>query len=459
MMGRTISIPRTRLRPLPASRPLRHDPFRGRPTRPMGIFALVLTGMIAVASYSMAHTTAPTPPDVVGICHATGSEEQPFVYVIVARNGYDHGHHEQHAEDRVGVASEADCLVPPADTAPADAEAAELPYDSCGFETETVEVAASEPDELPLEEAEADAVPETVELASTEEEEFCPGDVALALDGGLVAKRLTYTFGVASLGPDEANAVVLEDELPDTGRTWRLSGADADACTLAERALRCEFGDLSVGETRSFSASSLRCPHDCGDDLENAAAVTAFNDADGSNNAASYVLEVVDCPETAPPAEQLPAEDPSGNATAPPAEEPPAGNGTSTEPEPAPLLGNVVVSSRSVQDDELVTLVLTVANRDEGNATGVGLRDEMPDVRRSWFLTGADASDCTLTGRTLTCGFGTLAPGEERTVSLRAYTDRMPCGQHLVNTVDAMSDSDADASDNASSSGIEAERC
>lgn len=135
------------------------------------------------------------------------------------------------------------------------------------------------------------------------------------------------------------------------------------------------------------------------------------------------------------------------------------GNVTGNEtPEPVPA-GDAAVRQSSVQDDFEVVLTITVSSLGPGVAQDVNLDDTLPDVRRTWNLGGDDAASCVLEGRSLACWFGDLAPGEDRVVELRAYTDRMPCGFALTNTALVSSVDDLESRNDASSAGIAARAC
>ncbi len=135
------------------------------------------------------------------------------------------------------------------------------------------------------------------------------------------------------------------------------------------------------------------------------------------------------------------------------------GNATGNQtPEPAPA-GDAAVRQSAVQDDFEIVLTLTVSSLGPGVAQDVSLDDTLPDVRRTWDLGGADAASCVLEGRSLACWFGDLAPGEERVVELRSYTDRMPCGFALTNTAFVSSVDDLESRNDASSAGIAARAC
>ena len=151
-----------------------------------------------------------------------------------------------------------------------------------------------------------------------------------------------------------------------------------------------------------------------------------------------------------PPAGNGTPEEPAGNGT-----EEPAQNGTS---EPAPA-GDAAVRQSVVQDDFAVVLTLRVLSAGPGVAQDVTLDDQLPDVRRTWQLAGADAQACVLDGRSLSCWFGDLPAGQERVVELRSYIDRMPCGFALTNTAFVAATDDAEPRNDASSASIAARAC
>lgn len=396
----------------------------------------------------------------VGVCHATGSEDNPYVYMVVARDGAEHGHHAQHEDDKVGVSSPEDCGIE-------DASAQSASQPTCQTHGSDVEAAAAEP-------AAANETGNQTgnESADAGPEGLCSADVAASAVGVHAGDTLIYTFGAESLGPDEANAVGLQSVLPDVGWEWTLGGADAADCTLDERNLSCDFGDLIAGDTRSVSVESPRCEFDCGDDVEADVTATAFNDADAANDVATAVVEFPACGATADEAEAEPqanetAAEPQANETAGNESDvddtagnetggnETAGNESAAASEP----GDVAVRQTTEQDEFEVVATIEVTHVSGDAADNVTLRDSLPDLRRPWLVEGADASACTLEDNELTCWFGDLEPGESKTVVVRAYTDRMPCGQHVTNTALVSADDDPNSANDRSSAGIAARAC
>lgn len=256
----------------------------------------------------------------------------------------------------------------------------------------------------------------------------CPGDVRVKKDVDQTEFKVAFNLSVESLGPNKARQVVLNDSLPDLGHEWRLKGEDAEDCTLTGLELRCDFGNLSLGESRSVRVWSPYCPEECGEDIVNTAYVTAANDANATNNQASATVDVPDCPE--------PEQD--GDASLGKQAEATLGNGTG--------------------DDEVV-FDLTVESLGPATVTNVTLHDELPDLGGSYNVTGEAADDCTLDGRNLTCDLGDIAAGESRSLSVVSGDSELGCGDDVVNTAHVTAANDADASNDEASATLERDDC
>jgi uncharacterized repeat protein (TIGR01451 family) len=455
-------------------RPRRHSPMWG-PAIVVAL-ALVTGGVAATQGLDLGADS-----DQVGICHATGGVETPFVYLVVARDGAEHGHHAAHEDDIMDVQSEADC--------PTTASPTSTDEDLCGDHTvnETDSADAGAEPAAPTAANATNETNETQEPTDPDLEGLCDADVGVNHTASVNGSWVRFDMKVESIGTGEADDVLLDASMPDVGRAWRIVGAAPEGCLLQGRDLSCEFGDLVPGASRALSLKAARCVDDCGDDLEATATVSAHNDGNATNNEATAILIVEDCPRgnattpTASPspapatstaASPTPSPAPTNNTTQPTnTTSPPAnntgnqtngtqpGNSTPPAPPPAPQTSDASVAQRADQTDEQVVLTIVVRSVGDASAQNVSLMDTLPDVRRSWHLSGADAASCTLDGRWLNCWFGDLAPGESRTISLKAYTDRLACGQHLTNNVTIASDGDANASNNRSGASIEARSC
>ncbi len=268
---------------------------------------------------------------------------------------------------------------PPGNTETIEIEATATPTteEECGPLENSASVSAS--NEEPAQQGNNDAEPVTVDID-------CP-DVAVAASPADAAppagSPASFDIVVANDGPGTALGVDLSDQL--SPGSWTLSGADASACTLAAgNTLLCSFGDLSEGESRSFTVSYLTAPDDCGL-IEVSPTVSAPNEdkSDVPNNTGSASADV-DCPDI----------------------------GVSN-----------FVSDSTVGPGDTVTFTLITSNFGPGTAADVELDFTGAFIGAGDTIGGADAGDCSIVPVTpaidkLECDFGDVAEGGVRTVTL-----------------------------------------
>ncbi len=215
---------------------------------------LSVGALVALAALVSAQQIA-SGDEPIGICHATSSAENPYVFLVVKRDGFEHGHHRHHEGDFFPSALSQGCtgdtpVVPGNETdepAPADNETEE-PADN---ETEEPETPADDGNETetPAEDANETETPDdgsdgnATEEPTNETEEPEPVDVSVRQTAAQDDFEVILTLRVASLGPGQAQEVALEDQLPDVRRSWRLSGDDSADCVLDGRSLSCWFVD------------------------------------------------------------------------------------------------------------------------------------------------------------------------------------------------------------------------
>lgn len=274
--------------------------LRLRPRAMIAVACLVIGGVGATAA-------AFDDDPMVGICHATGSQERPFVHLKVAKDGFEHGHHRHHDGDFFVAPGEGcdDAPLPPqnetADPEPAPEPAPEpqpepqpepepapepapAPGNGTGNETNGTEQpdnGTDEPEPGPEQGPEPAPEPEPVRDAWIRQDAF-QDDFHVVL---------TLTVGSA----EGVQNVSLGDALPDVRRPWHLAGDDAARCTLDGLELRCWFGDLAQNETRSVSLSAYTDRMPCGTPLTNTASVLADGDANGRNDASSAGIAARGC--------------------------------------------------------------------------------------------------------------------------------------------------------------------
>ena len=190
-----------------------------------------------------------------------------------------------------------------------------------------------------------------------------------------------YTITVSNAGPGVAKAVTLSDPLP-AGISWSEDSAD---CSIAANVLTCSFGDLAVGASEVVHLSGLTDAADCGT-LPNQATVTAANEAAAQtgNNVSSASI-VVECPDVT-----------------------------------VVKTGNGPISA-----GQTATFTIVLSNPGPGDAYGVTLTDDLP--AGDWSLGGADAAACDIVAGVLTCDFGTVLAGDDRTITVSKVSDADDC--------------------------------
>jgi uncharacterized repeat protein (TIGR01451 family) len=210
--------------------------------------------------------------------------------------------------------------------------------------------------------------------------------------GDTVSYDLTVTAG----GTGNSTNVQLTDTLPP-GLSWTVTGPDAAACAPASpvpggTTLTCTYGTLSPGDKRNITVTAVTTGANCGA-ISNTATVTdTLAILPGENSAGPVAIEV-DCPQVS------------------------------------------VVKSTStpvVDAGDSASYTVVVTGLGPGYAYDVTLIDQLPDGL-DWTVGGPDAADCSAAspvagGTTLSCSFGTIAPGATRTVTLTALTSTANCG-------------------------------
>lgn len=267
--------------------------------------ALVCLGAAAVT----ATTGLDGEAERVGVCHATGSEANPYVWLSVKDDGYEHGHHRHHAGDfftdaDAGPGSCAGDTVPAEEPEQDGNATAPEGEGNEGTEQPTNDTAEPAPSENETAGPEGNATEEptgaqngtsneTVEPAPAPEPQ--PGDAWVRQTAVQDRYQVTLTLQVGNRGAGEATDVVLTDRLPDVRRSWALGGADAERCVLEGNDLTCWFGALAPGETAQVELLAFTDRMPCGDALTNTAFVSSTQDAETRNDASSAGIQARSC--------------------------------------------------------------------------------------------------------------------------------------------------------------------
>jgi hypothetical protein len=249
-----------------------------------------------------------------------------------------------------------------------------------------------------------------------------PGVVKEAVASPIVAgEDAVFTITVTAGGTGPAENVVLTD-LNDTGHDWTVTGTDAGACADTSVAdgetLTCTWAEIPEGESRTITITLTSGEEDCELGLENTVEITADADVDETNNEDTTSIAVL-CPD----ASVLK---------------------TATDPE--------ITASDEASFD------IVVSAGGSGNSLGVVLED-LNETDHAWTVSGADASACNdLTidpGETLTCDFGEIPNGQDRTLTITMTSDPNDCELGIENTATISADADVDESNNSSTASIE----
>ena len=106
---------------------------------------------------------------------------------------------------------------------------------------------------------------------------------------------------------------------------------------------------------------------------------------------------------------------------------------------------------------ESAAFTVTVHAGGTGTSENVVLTD-LNTTGRSWTITGADAGDCAETsvaaGETLSCDFGDIPNGGDRTITITMSSRQGDCANGIANTASITSSNDHDASNNEDSASI-----
>jgi uncharacterized repeat protein (TIGR01451 family)/fimbrial isopeptide formation D2 family protein len=227
-------------------------------------------------------------------------------------------------------------------------------------------------------------------------------DIEKTPDNGMVyaGDTATFTLVVTNKGAGTAKGVAVTDQLPDVSGTWT---DDNEHCSVdASNLLTCSLGDMAAGASVTIKVSTTVTASDCGELSNPEANATTTND--GSDTDAGKITVL--CPDV-----------------------------------------SVVktTSTPEVNAGDQVSYSITVTAGGTGDSTNVSLTDPLP-AGVNW---SEDSADCSISGGVLSCSFGTLKSGEQRTVNLTGSAGADVCGT-LENTASVSATVDVNRENNVS---------
>lgn len=197
---------------------------------------------------------------------------------------------------------------------------------------------------------------------------------------------VSYVIMVNNIGSAPANDVSLRDPLPaGGGLVWSFDNVSAGGeCSIAAGVLTCTFGTLPAGQSAGVRVTAVSNPQVCG---------FLLNTATAESSNAGIVSDITQA--------QI-------------------------------VCGANVMVTKEAERAEIIAgnssqparFIITVSSNGESTATGVTLSDPLPGLNGlRWSIDSVvGGGSCEISAGTLTCNFGSLAPGQSRTVIVTAFT-------------------------------------
>lgn len=195
---------------------------------------------------------------------------------------------------------------------------------------------------------------------------------------------IRFTHTVTNTGSAPAENVVLSDPLPTgSGLSWSYDSVSAGGiCSIDAGVLNCSFGTLQAGQSAGVRVSTVSNPQTCGY-MVNTVTVASSN--------AGSVSDITELNVICGPNVKI----------------------TKTAERAEVTAGNKNQPAR---------FFIKVSSNGTSTATGVKLSDPLPGLNGlNWAIDSViGGGSCLISGGTLTCNFGSLAAGQERTVVVSA---------------------------------------
>jgi uncharacterized repeat protein (TIGR01451 family) len=253
----------------------------------------------------------------------------------------------------------------------------------------------------------------------------CAVDLGLTKDSDVVVAAepgdsASFIIVVTNNGSVAAHDVVVTDTVPDgldiDGAAFTGGSNAAGACDVTGQDVTCDIGSLGAGEsatvTIDVTVTAGACPS-----VTNTAKVTASNETGTKHDNYDSTSFDVKC-------------------------------GVNLTLEKS-------ADAQNVAPGDAVTFTIQVTNDGQAEATNVHVTDSMPagaTIGGAAFTGGSNGpGTCTVSGQSIDCDLGTLAPGQSATVTVVVTVDAAACPS-ITNDASVSADNETgSADDNADS--------
>jgi uncharacterized repeat protein (TIGR01451 family) len=221
-----------------------------------------------------------------------------------------------------------------------------------------------------------------------------------------------FDVTLSNIGAGNATGVSFTDTLP-TGLTWTITPASA-GWSISGSSLVYTPTTLAAGFSTTVHVKATTSSANCGP-VSNTASASATNEAAGTNaNNTATASVTVNCPD---------------------------------------LTVSKTPDSASVSSTDNIGFTITVHNGGAGTATSVMLTDTLPANAGLSWAESPDSPYCSISSGVLTCNFGTMAAGADKTVHISSPTTPATCGT-VSNTASASASNEALTTNNSGSGSI-----
>jgi uncharacterized repeat protein (TIGR01451 family) len=235
-----------------------------------------------------------------------------------------------------------------------------------------------------------------------------------------------YTLTLVNNGPSPTTAATITDPLP-AGLSFVSANPSQGSCSASAQTVICQLGTVPAGGTAHVVITTAIAPSAAGVTVQNTASASA-NDpiARPELLTSQAIINPFATPTSTSTTPTSTTTTPTSTSATP----------TSTTPTPTPTVNlrvKKVASNRNPTAGADVTYKITVGNDGPGTATGVTLKDPVPNGV-TYKSAKPSQGSCTLAHATITCKLGTIAAGRSLIVRVTVRVDSTERKRTITNT-------------------------